>query len=123
MNANVKLAKLVLQMQPWLLEFRTSCGKVASKQVGEACDELVAKWSARSVWHHVGLRCLLLQEAAYGHAGLTYFLTYLLAYLLISYLQVDDDESGCTSTVVHRQVSEHWKRGSGEFLKKQGLSS
>ena len=44
----VKLAELVLQMHPWLLEFRTSCGKVACKQVGEACDELVAKWSSRS---------------------------------------------------------------------------
>ena len=47
-DSNVKLAELVLQMHPWLLEFRTSCGKVASKQVGEACDELVAKWSSRS---------------------------------------------------------------------------
>ena len=26
----------------------TSCGEVASKQVGEACHGLLAKWSARS---------------------------------------------------------------------------
>ena len=46
-GSHVKLAKLVLQMPPWLLEFSTLRGKVASKQVGSVCDDLVAKWSAR----------------------------------------------------------------------------